>query len=377
MGAPHYIYLVPGFFGFANLGDFRYFGHLHELLASQLTAAGVDPHIELVRTHPTASIRKRARRLLETIQETAGTSDAPIHLIGHSTGGLDARLLVGSHCSLGEGADPEPIVRRVRTVVTVASPHRGAPLAAFFASMLGQRLLQLLTLATVYGLRFGHVPLSFLLKLAAVLVRRDGAMGWRAGLLDQLFEQLLAEFTAERRKEVEAFLAQVSDDQALLMQLTPDAMDVFNAGVTNQPGVRYGAVITRAPAPTARARLRIGLDPYAQATYGIYELIHARTSLMPKRSVELPSGEALTVVQRGLGSLPTEADNDGIVPTLSQLWGDVIAAVDADHLDIIGHFDCAKHEPPHVDWLCSGASFSRQDLERTWHRVVQYILRPG
>jgi len=33
LAGPHHVVLVPGFFGFANLGDFAYFGHVRELLA--------------------------------------------------------------------------------------------------------------------------------------------------------------------------------------------------------------------------------------------------------------------------------------------------------------------------------------------------------
>ena len=40
---------------------------------------------------PTASIRRRATRLAELIAKTCEDDDSPIHLLGHSTGGLDAR----------------------------------------------------------------------------------------------------------------------------------------------------------------------------------------------------------------------------------------------------------------------------------------------
>lgn len=374
MGPVHHVYLVPGFFGFANLGDFQYFGHVRDVLGAQLRAAGVASRIERVRTHPTASIRKRARRLLETIRRSAGDGDEPIHLIGHSTGGLDARLLAAPAISLGEGVDAEVVARRIRSVVTVASPHRGAPLAAFFASLLGQRLLQLLTLTTVYGLRFGHLPLSALLRLAAVLTRLDDVTGWRSTLVDQLFEELLGEFTEERRQQVQHFLAEVSDDQALLVQLTPDAMDLFNAGVTDRADVRYGAVITQAPRPQLSARLGLGLDAYAQASYGLYEVIHRRSRAKARASMALPGSAHRAALLRALGRAPTGSDSDGIVPTLSQPWGELITAVEADHLDVIGHFGDPDRSPPHVDWLSSGSAFSRHSFERVWSRVVEFML---
>ena len=45
---------------------------------------------------------------------------------------------------------------RVRTVVTVSTPHYGTPVASFFTGLLGQKLLQVLSLSTIYILRFGH-----------------------------------------------------------------------------------------------------------------------------------------------------------------------------------------------------------------------------
>jgi hypothetical protein len=70
--------------------------------------------------------------------------------------------------------------------------------------------------------------------------------------------------------------------------------------------------------------------------------------------------------------------NDGIVPTASQLWGDPIAAVRADHLDVIGHFHHPTHVPPHFDWLASGSGFARPQFERLWQRVAVWLaVRPG
>ena len=65
---------------------------------------------------------------------------------------------------------------------------------------------------------------------------------------------------------------------------------------------------------------------------------------------------------------------DGIVPTRSQVYGRVLAAVRADHLDAIGHFDQPAHQPPHVDWLISGSGFRRPQFERLWKDVTDFML---
>ncbi|MFU8805710.1 MAG: esterase/lipase family protein, partial [Bradymonadaceae bacterium] len=130
----HHVYLSAGFFGFANLGGITYFHHVREFLEETLLEMGIEAEIIYVPTLPTASIRRRAYRLLETVAVTAGSDDGPIHLIGHSTGGLDARLFVTPGASLPGELDLERYAGRVRSVVTVATPHLGTPMASFFNS---------------------------------------------------------------------------------------------------------------------------------------------------------------------------------------------------------------------------------------------------
>jgi hypothetical protein len=75
-----------------------------------------------------------------------------------------------------------------------------------------------------------------------------------------------------------------------------------------------------------------------------------------------------------LGRIPTELDNDGVVPTLSQFHGRLIRAVTADHHDVIGHFDDVRHVPPHVDWLISRSRFRRPEFDQLWRDVAHFIV---
>ena len=54
-----HVALVPGFFGFANLGDLAYFGHVHAFLNGAYRARGIEPVLHVVKTHPTASVVRR------------------------------------------------------------------------------------------------------------------------------------------------------------------------------------------------------------------------------------------------------------------------------------------------------------------------------
>ena len=152
-----HIYLIPGFFGFTDLGGITYFHHVNKLIENQLKQHGLSPTVHEVDTLPTSSIRKRAARLFETIQSTAD-SDSPIYLIGHSTGGLDARLMVTPNAALGvDEKELEGFAKRVKAVVSVATPHHGTPIASFFSSVLGSQLLYLISIATVYTLSLIHI----------------------------------------------------------------------------------------------------------------------------------------------------------------------------------------------------------------------------
>lgn len=370
-----HVYLVPGFFGFANLGELRYFAHVREFLGAACARFGLEVDIHDVRTSPTASLGTRAARVLEAMAGTLPPRGATAHLIGHSSGGLDVRLLTAPGVTLPTRLDVERLARRVRSVVTVATPHHGTPVASFFASLLGQRLLQLLSLSTVRVLRFGSLPVSVMLRLGGVFARLDRHLGVNSALLDQLFGQLLADFSPDRRRALGRLFGEVHDDQALLTQLTPEGMEVFHALARDRPGVRYGSVVTRGRRPGVGSTLAAGLDPSAQATHAVYQALYrlaAQTSTARPPPADRHQARAL---RRAYGALPGSDANDGVVPTLSQVWGEVIHAAAADHLDVIGHFHEPGHVPPHFDWLASGTGFDHTSFASLWTDVARFVAQ--
>src|SRR4051812_4954789 len=107
-----HLYLAPGFFGFTNLGELVYFGHVRDYLVRELARLGVEARVVAVASHPTASIQTRARALLAAMIQSAEDDGGPIHLIGHSSGGLDARLFASPGTALGDGLELEPFAAR-------------------------------------------------------------------------------------------------------------------------------------------------------------------------------------------------------------------------------------------------------------------------
>src|SRR5687767_10513636 len=192
--ATHHVFLVPGFFGFTALGAFEYWGHVRTLLVELGVKRGIDLKVTVVGSHPTSSLLSRAERLANVIRERADPEDI-IHVIGHSSGGLDARLMVAPAVDLG--SDVEDVAKRVRTVVTIATPHRGTPLASFFRNLSGPRLLG--TAARLLGRGLGK--------------KRASA----------------EDLPADARAQLSKFLEEVGRDQALVAQLAPESMELFNA----------------------------------------------------------------------------------------------------------------------------------------------------
>lgn len=374
MAETHHIYLIPGFFGFINFGRLVYYGHVRDALERQLDGRGVRAEIHRVRVSPTASLRRRAAQVLEGIAETSARG--PIHLIGHSTGGLDARLLCTPGVDLGDGAtaaEVEAIARRVKTVISVSAPHYGTPLASFFTGLLGQKILGLLSLATVAVLRQGRLPLSMVARLASALARVGMPGSQTEALLDSLEAELIGRMEPDDRGPIQQFIGDIGTDQALLPQLTPDGIDLFNAAAANRPGVRYGCVVSRSRAPHLTGQLSAGPHLTRQASYVLFRWLHSRAGDTVAARLPRPTPGQAEALARYLGRLPRPRSNDSVVPTYSQLWGDVVYAAQADHLDVIGHFDGERLTPPHHDWITSGSGFDLRGFEAMWAAVATYL----
>ncbi len=371
MTATEHVFLVPGFFGFDRLGDVSYFKHVEDALGEWARRRGIAIRVHEVRTSPTASLRRRAGLLLDSIAEATDGHDGGIHIIGHSTGGLDARLVVTPEVSLLSGRDPEPLARRVRTVVTVATPHQGTPVAGIFSSLLGQQLLAVLSLATTYVMRTGRLPADVLVQLAALFARPGPSDG---GRISGLYRRLLDGFSSQSRERLEHFVDEIRQDQDLLPQIAAPAMDLFNASTYDRPGVRYGSVVTQAPRSVLRGLLASGLSPSAHASHALFLCISRLAARVPADRVPPLTEPQRHAMVQDFGAEPDRHANDGIVPTRSQPWGQVIRGVWADHLDVIGHFQGRAHVPPHFDWLTSGSNFTRARFLGLWDAIARFTF---
>lgn len=218
---PRYpIVLVHGFLGFDEIALGTWNESYFRGIKDHLNALGIQ--VFCPRLPAASSVRARAEALAQAIR---ALPDRRVNLIAHSMGGVDARFAISA---LG-------CADRVASLTTIATPHRGTPIADLSETWLG----------------------------------------W----CRRLFRKL--------GLDIEAF----SD-------LSTKQMTDFNDTVPDHHRVRYHSVVAQALRPDQH----------------IHPLL-------------VPSHAYLT---------RTAGHNDGMVPTSSQRWGEVLFEIGADHWAEIG-----------------------------------------
>ncbi|MGR9035777.1 MAG: esterase/lipase family protein [Gammaproteobacteria bacterium] len=170
------IILVHGILGFKKIGNVYYFNELKEYLEEKHRAKVLVPELD-----PTASIEERGNQLRSQILDALGvTGKSPYlkrkdetHIIAHSMGGLDCRFILSPK-------NPRNIAKYITSLTTVATLHRGTPLAdllyPFFDGKspipifaLGEKLL----LKSLHGLGISELGLFDLTSEKAAIFDKD------------------------------------------------------------------------------------------------------------------------------------------------------------------------------------------------------------
>ena len=227
MGDLHHVYLIPGMFGFGRLAGVNYFAHVREALKQRFDDAGQRIVTEVSPSPPTSSLRHRARILAKTVVHTLRDERGPVHLVGHSTGGLDSRLLLSPTMKPGIEHELLRWTPRVKSIVSMNAPHFGTPLAGYFASVSGTRLLYALSLLTIVSLSIGEPSLSMFSRLLALLGDLDSLLGEDSKLVSRVTDVVLRVVDRKGRAEVSRYLHDIRSDQGGLIQIMPEAIDLF------------------------------------------------------------------------------------------------------------------------------------------------------
>lgn len=375
MSRRHQIYLIPGFFGFSTIGGLSYFRQIHETLEDVFIRRGETVEIIGVKTLPTASFKHRARKLVMTIAEHGGDQEGVhVHLVGHSTGAIDARLVACPHSNLELPDLQARATKNLRTIVSVSGPHHGTPLANFFSTLYGKNLLYLVTLLIIVGL--WRKPIVMLGSVMGILGKINDLLGLDETLMHQLTNQLLKDFNPGVEAEVRQFLRSILEDQGVILQLTPEGMDLFNTTTPDDPKLRYVSYATAAPPPSKLIQtlsLRHALTPLNKVLYSLLWTLTSRAHAGYPYHPPIESQD--TITRRPLPFNITEKSSDGVVPTLSQLHGEFRGIIRADHLDVVGHYLRGPFDVRDgADWFGSGAKFDRESFEWLWEDIANVLL---
>jgi triacylglycerol lipase len=139
LGRPRRVVFLHGFAGFSELGVGPLTGAYFRGVGRRLRARGVEA--SFVRVSAFGSLFVRSAELSTYVRELGNDR---VHLVAHSMGGLDARFALAN---LG-------LRDHVASLVTVATPHAGTPLADVGSRLLGasnklsSRLASVLDLTT-------------------------------------------------------------------------------------------------------------------------------------------------------------------------------------------------------------------------------------
>lgn len=379
MRAADQVLLVPGFFGFGSFGregrpHIIYFDHvIKAMVAARPELSG---RIHVHEPPPMGSLAGRVRTLQDAVLQRLGGAllrgetrgrGPRIHIIGHSTGGLDARLLANPRYRF-HGEDRElrtQLLRHLGTVVTLSAPQHGTPIAKSFMRGLPRLVLEGMSLATIMA-NAGRVTQRLGLPGIGLAYTLFQAVRPRPNVNAPVID-LLTGMDEETARQIERFRGMVMSDTRILRDLAPERMATLNERLGDH-GARLVEIVTVAPRPSWT---RGGLHALDRRV--VYALCYAGAARSDFRPQSFPKGPWIAACAPGTERETVEdapRANDGIVPASSQtLAGHAARIVLADHLDVIGHFEWRWN----TTLFKSGAGFGRREFEELWRFVAEAL----
>ena len=362
------VVLVPGFLGFTRFGGFYYFADrlvavLRGLLEEPL---GTTVPVVPVATLPTDSLRSRQRALLQSLasvcEKLSGVER--LHLIGHSTGGVDVQLLACTKSFDGHAWDKKAngVRKKIKSVVTISAPHYGTGLA-------NSRLA-----------RWGENPF-----------RHPTAIISEARTLIDLLLLVPRDLAAAGGIELAApndvlkFMWQVARNRDLIEDLKPARMEAVRARLSSDAEIALRCFVT---GTTPRDDAIRPSDPFFRDMYQLTQepepvsgVVRECDRLLRAIVQEQPD----VVIRSAKSNMPVASPqlNDGVVNTVRQIVSperreEVGGFVVADHADVLGHYDrqdaLIDGKPYNAGLFHSGAGFGDDEFFRLYRRVAQVIL---
>ncbi len=354
--------LVPGFLGFSRFGGFYYFADrlvavLRAILEAQLDRAVAVVPCTVLPTDALAARQQDLVAYLGRLRRERLPDVERLHLVGHSTGGVDAQLLACETRLDGSAwsATDRETLAGLTTVVTISAPHHGTGLA-------NSRLA-----------RFAEHPLAdpFAPVVDARLLADLGILAFRD-------VAALAGLQAARLDDIVRFVGRIVASRALVHDLRPDSMAAVRRRARQRGDVALtcfasGTVDTRNGVPVGEPFFR---DLYALTRDG--EDVPAPAAARALLRAAATEGRVIT------SAPPPPPDvcldmNDGVVNTARQVLaeGKLAALVLADHADVLGHYDrqddLIDGRSYNAGLFHSGAGFRDAEFFALYRRVARAI----
>lgn len=385
--AEHAVFLVPGLLGFESFSSFRYFGdRVVAALRSGLEARiGSRVPVVALPIAPTASLAERQRQLVKTIADRLhllehGHKPLQVHLVGHSTGGVDANLLTHARprgAAAWSDVDPRANVLRdrIRSVTSIASPLQGAcitrdPIARLLSDRDPRGLPSLLRMLALFS---------------------------ACSIKDVELQDFASSSARELGKTVK-FIRELTKRWALLDDLDPShtididglKKDVLRRSFVTMSGrAGLGDASVTPPDSFFRA-LTQRADGWKTGCAEEGERVLPSVDRLKRALTANDTAGSLILRAPGVRA-PDSLDaghNDGVVNSARQLLdpndaNELAGVVIADHFDVVGYYDRymwaenENGEPEQVQvlggLLHSGSNFRDDQLYELYHRVAGVI----
>ncbi|MDO9018343.1 MAG: hypothetical protein Q8S73_36155 [Deltaproteobacteria bacterium] len=431
-----HLVLVPGFGGFDMLGQLRYYAGVTPRFNAWKSARGGDAARAVLHYFdnlPTAAVATRGRRLRDYLLKRLLRGEFQrgdrLALVGHSTGGLDIRWLLGDlydppargAATRVDGVEvaPELLLDLQPRAVFLSVPQRGTNVAQWVGERCvlresGKEFLErAVTLYQLDPVRWAETLSSrilakladadLLLAMNDALTESDAARARRSAP-DRHDRSFAVAAAREAYSQLALWARHIDDDTDAIDDLRPKAPDSATLLRERQwlrPGVvptRSYATLGRCPFPTGRVsdgRAWSAANPlhwpelWADRTGRTSDLAYRlcyRACAGGQFDVDPAACEA-TPIDGGAPRAIARWENDGIVNTASMLWPDGAATrlVDSDHGDIIGHY--ARAPLPSVegtggparafdayDLLLSDSDFGPERFRQVWEEVFDFCV---
>ncbi len=361
------VVLIPGFIGFSRIGRFYYFSErITAALRAGLEARlGRSVVVVPACTRSIDALEARQTFLLEQLQELCSKLPglSRLHLVGHSTGGVDAQLLTCDRPLGGRSWSKYDRVRsRIASVVAIAAPQRGT----FLSRSMAARFVA----NPIRNYRGFGAAADVIAEIFPVVLRHPAALDLVSGLIRQLPETL-------------ALLRRMGQHSTLIEQLDPEAMAELRARVSPERRVPLTSFVTVAglsdDAPTPA-------DPFFRDLYALIatHAVPGLPGLAPaldrlRAHCHLIAGETTLAP----GSIDART-SDGVVSSGLQLLDPADPAelggiVVGDHGDVVGHYDrkpaLLDKEPLNVGIFHSGSGFNDDSFFELYDHVADAIAR--